>query len=125
MKITVSQYAKQLNISTQTVYRHIKKGLLDTIKEGGITYVIAENEAVKQPEKHSDNSAYNDMYKLVKQLRKENKKLVKQLQACSESKETVLLQYIQELKAIAIPETVTVKPKEKKKKKKKKHNSKD
>lgn len=132
VKLRVSDLAKKRNVSVQTIYKQIKKGLLTITKEEGITYVITDNEEFEEKVKHdvkqSLNSDCKEVLKMVKTLQKEVKRLTKELIKCNASKESVLISYIEELKALRLPtpETIvniepipTTKKKKKKKKKKK------
>ncbi len=100
MKLTVSEYAKRLNVSVQTVYKKVKRGVLTTVKENNITYVVLDDEegltGVKQEVKQSSN----ELLTLVKTQQKEIRRLTKKLEKCNKVKEDVFLQYIQEIKAI-------------------------
>ena len=98
MKLTVSEYAKRLNVSVQTVYKKIKRGFITTVKENNITYVVLdENEGVTEvKEKVSENS--NELLTLIKTQQKEIRRLTKKLEKCNKTKEDVFLQYIQEIK---------------------------
>lgn len=84
MKLTVKEYATQLDVSIQSVYKKIKRGSLTTVKENNITYVIVDNIEVKKVTEpvQSDNclellAIIKRRDKEVKQLRKEIKRLTK------------------------------------------------
>jgi len=47
MKLTVKEYAKNHNISVQSVYKRLKQNKLNSIIENGIKYIISENEDFK------------------------------------------------------------------------------
>jgi len=127
MKLTVSEYAKRLNVSVQTVYKKIKRGSIETFKENGITYVVDDIEEIKTEVKHEDKT----LLKLVKTLMKENKQLRKDLRGCNKGKEKVYLSYIAELKQLQLSHHNTdiievkteVKPSKKKKNRKKNKKS--
>ena len=58
--MTVSEYAEQLQVSVSTIYRRIKKGIINATKVGR-RWVIEEknmNRGPNQPELH--DTAYND-----------------------------------------------------------------
>lgn len=120
MKQTVSEYAKGLNVSVQTVYKKIKRGVITTVKEGGITYVIADNTEVKQEVKHNNDEYCNQLLKLIKTQQKEIKRLTKELSKAKDSKSEVLEKFIFEIKQLQAPkeDTIEIKPKKSKKKKK-------
>jgi len=84
MKLTVKEYATQLDVSIQSVYKKIKRGSLTTVKENNITYVIVDNievEKVAEPVQSNNCMELLDIIKRrdkeVKQLRKEIKRLTK------------------------------------------------
>ena len=103
--MTVKEYANMCQITRQTVYNQIKKGLLDTVEENGTTYIIADDIEVSSKES-------NSCQKFVKKLLKRIDKLEKQLNKERESKDSLILAYVDEMKALYLP-----KPKKKKKKK--------
>jgi long-subunit acyl-CoA synthetase (AMP-forming) len=47
MKLTVKEYAKNHNISVQSVYKRLKQNKLNSIIENRIKYIISENEDFK------------------------------------------------------------------------------
>lgn len=104
-KITVNEYAKKYQITRQTVYNQVKKGLLDSIEENGVLLVIDEDKEV------SNSSKKDDCQKLVKKLLKRIDKLEKQLDKERGQKDTLILAYVDEMKALYLP-----KPKKKSKK---------
>lgn len=107
MKLTVSEYAKRLNVSVQTIYKKVKRGSLTTVKENNITYVIIDDNedltGIKQ--KVKENS--NELLTLVKAQQKEIKRLTKKLEKANSSKEDVFLKYIAELKEVKLLNTPT------------------
>jgi len=109
-KITVSEYARKYNVTRQTVYNQIKKGLLNSVEENGTTFVIEEDIKVTNKDK-------DQCQKLVKKLLKRIDKLEKQLEEERKSKDALILAYVEEMKALYLP-----KPKKKKKPKNKKEN---
>jgi len=108
-KITVNEYAKKYQITRQTVYNRIKKGLLESIEENGTTLVFDD---IKEM---SRDSKKDDCQKLVKKLMKRIDKLEKQLDKERDKNSSLILTYVDEMKALYLP-----KPKSKKSKKKKK-----
>jgi precorrin-6B methylase 1 len=116
VKITIKDYATQVGISTTAVYKQVQKGVLNSVEENGQKYVIIEDEETNQGFKHGLKQVgknKDDCFKLVEKLMKENKRLTKELLKQSESKERMLLSYVQEMKTLLIEA-----PKKKKKKKK-------
>ncbi len=106
-KITVNEYAKKYQITRQTVYNRIKKGLLESIEENDITLVFDNIEEL------SNSSQKDDCQKLVKRLLKRIDKLEKQLDKERIKKDSLLLAYVDEMKALYLPQ-----PHKKKKSKK-------
>ncbi len=113
------------SITPQAVYQAIAKGKLKSVIEGGKKFVIVDAEEVKpvveDTNQPTNQLLINDLLKQLKKKDKHIKQLTKQLLKCSQSKEDVLMQYIQELKQIQLPkpeEEIIVKAKKSKKKKK-------
>ena len=48
MKLTVKEYATNLNVSIQSVYKKIKRGSLTTVKDNNIIYVVVDRLEVKE-----------------------------------------------------------------------------
>jgi len=107
-KITVNEYAKKYQITRQTVYNQVKKGLLESIEENGVLFVIDEDTKV------SNNSQKDNCQKLVKKLLKRIEKLEEKLDKSQDQKLELAMSYVNEMKALYLP-----KPKKKKSKKKK------
>jgi len=132
MKLTVKEYAAQLDVSIQSVYKKIKRGSLTTIKENNITYVIVDSIEVGKvvnPVQSLDCTGLLDIIKRrdkeVKSLHKEIKRLNKQLAKSHTKNEKVYLSYISELKQLQLkaPENINediIEVKEKKRSKKRK-----
>ena len=84
MKLTVKEYATQLDVSIQSVYKKIKRGSLTTVKENNRTYVVVDSIEVKKVDEPVQSDNYTELLdivqrrdKEVKQLRKEIKRLTK------------------------------------------------
>lgn len=113
MKTTVSEYAKRLNVSVQTVYKKIKRGDLTTVIENNITYVVDDTLEVKEGVKHKDNNYCNQLLKIIKTQQKEIKRLTKK----NEKQNSFLIsKYENALPKPKVDDTVEVKVKKKKKK---------
>lgn len=102
-KISINEYAKKYQITRQTVYNRIKKGLIETVEEDGVLFVL--DEEIKKPKERK-----TDCQKLIKDLRKQNKKLLKRIEKLEskldEEKEkstSILLAYVDEMKALYLP----------------------
>ena len=100
MKLTVSEYAKRLNVSVQTVYKKVKRGVITTVKENNITYVVVDEDEGLNEVKRGVSESSNELLTLVKTQQKEIKRLTKKLEKCNKVKEDVFLQYIQEIKSL-------------------------
>ena len=132
MKLTVSEYAKRLNVSVQTIYKKVKRGVLTTVKENNITYVVLDDEEGVTEVKQKISESSNELLTLVKTQQKEIRRLTKKLEKCNGTKEKVFLQYIEEMKQfqlqlqapIVVNNEEIIEVKEKKKKKKKSKNRK-
>ncbi len=130
MKLTVSEYAKRLNVSVQTVYKKVKRGVLTSVKENNITYVVVDDEEGVTEVKQKVIESSNELLTLVKTQQKEIRRLTKKLEKCNGTKEKVFLQYIEEMKQLQLQaptpvindNVIEVKEKKKKKKKSKKKN---
>jgi len=134
MKLTVKEYANQLDVSIQSVYKKIKRGSLTTVKENNIIYVLIDSievEKVVNPVQSNDFTGLLNIIKRrdkeVKQLRKEIGHLIKQLNKYQKKNEKVYLSYISELKQLQLitsaskeEDIIEVKAKKKKNSKKKK-----
>jgi predicted DNA-binding transcriptional regulator len=107
-KMTVKEYANMCQITRQTVYNQVKKGLLDTVEENGTTYIIADDIEVSSKES-------NSCQKFVKKLLKRIDKLEKQLNKERKSKDSLILAYVDEIKSLYLPKPKTKKAKKKKK----------
>jgi hypothetical protein len=102
MKLTVSEYAKRLNVSVQTVYKKVRRGVITTVKENNITYVLVDEEEGLNPVKQKVKHGSNKLLTLVKTQQKEIKRLTKQLAKCNKKSEGVYLSYIAELKHLQL-----------------------
>jgi len=134
MKLTVKEYATSLNISVQSVYKKIKLGSIETVKESGITYVIVDSSEFKEVVKPVENQSCNQLFNLVKRrdkeikrLNKEIKRLTKEVSKAQNGKSEVLEKFIFEVQRLNAPVTdqadedvIEIKPKKKTKKDKKK-----
>jgi len=77
MKLTVSEYAKRLNVSVQTIYKKIKRGVIPTVIENSITYVIADSSEFTEEVKQDDSDYCRELLKVIKTQQKEIKRLTK------------------------------------------------
>jgi len=133
VKLRVSEVAKLRGVSVQTIYKAIKKGALNTVKEDGITYVLTDDTDVKPDVKAGESGGCNELLTLIKSLDKQVKTLSKELKKCHASKEGVMVEYIKKLSQLQLPshvhvsepeDAIDVVPVKKKSKKKKRKNKK-
>jgi len=125
-KLTVQEYATAVGISPTAVYKKIKNQSLEFIKEAGKTFIILHDN-----DQALSKSNDNECMKMVKDLLKENSKLIKSNKkllnkALDKSDETneVYKQFITMMlpnkkQDVDIEDTTIVKTKSKKKKSKK------
>ena len=156
MNMTIKEFATSLQLSTQYVYKLVATNQVKSIKKNGRRYVVVDDsesiatnlqpkakevakEVASKVATKPVNNTSEDMVKyLKKELKKsnkENKRLTLKLEKCTESKEQVLLTFIDEmkqLKLISAPvspapideDIIDIKESKKKKNKKKSKNKK-
>jgi len=139
-EITVQDYAEKLKVSVQSVYKKIKRGILETVTRDGRKYIVVDDKELEKIEKAAMdtqtieqsgwtewlNHLTRELDRLQEEnnrLAKENRRLAKKLEKCAKQKEKVLLSYIQELKHFQLMHKADeeiieteVRPKKKKKK---------
>ena len=123
--MTLKEYANLKNISLVTLNNRIKKGLINSIKEGNRRYVVYDGEDLdslsKDINKYSLDNHSEDIlkeYKLLnKSLERQNKKLYKlinkkdlrivelenDIKELNNTKNNLLLDYVSEMKNIYLP----------------------
>lgn len=113
-KLTVQEYANKYQISKQAVYARVKKGTIEHIIENDKTFVFDDvsSESIDSEIK-SEKSEKDDCTKMYKLLLKRINKLEKKLDKERDKNSSLILTYVDEMKALYLP-----KPKTKKKKKK-------
>ena len=87
MKLTVKEYATQLDVSIQSVYKKIKRGSLTTVKENNITYVIADNLEVEEVVKPVQSNNCTELLNIIKRRDKEVKQLRKEIKRLTKKNE--------------------------------------
>jgi predicted DNA-binding protein YlxM (UPF0122 family) len=112
-KLTINEYAHKYQVSRQTVYNRIKKGLIESIEENNKTLIIDEDSSGSNDIKK--DSKKDDCKKIVKKLMKRIEKLENKLDRAQDQKLELAMSYVNEMKALYLP-----KHKEEKKKKSKK-----
>ena len=128
MELTVSQYSRRLNVTTNTIYKKIKRGVIKTVTRDNLLYVIAddieESEGVTPGVKQSSNQGCNKLLKIIKRRDKEVKTLHKEIKRLTKKNESVFASYLgQYQKALdhkPDSEDIIVKAKKSKKNKRKK-----
>ncbi len=113
-KLTVKEYATKHQISTQSVYNKIAKGLITSIQEDNKTFVYDEVKEMQPTLKDNCNKLVKQLLKQNKKLMKENRELRKEISEEHNKSSSLLLAYVDEMKSLYLP-----KPKTKKSKKKK------
>ena len=58
LKISIKEYMKERQVSRQTIYNRIEKGLLETVKEGNKIYIVNEFENSSKSSE-TDNFKFN------------------------------------------------------------------
>lgn len=86
-KVSIKEYSKQFSISEQTIYKHIKAGKLEVERIGHRTWILLDDKPVNEPIVKDTKVANSDTnsiekYKL-KELKRTNKQLLKDLEAKS------------------------------------------
>ena len=143
-KLTVKEYAELLGISTVAVYKKISNQTINSTKENNRTLVLVEDKELTNPKKvtnqYRDKLQTNSLEsylkvenkqlkKQVKKLRKELKGLHEKLEKFHAKKESLLIDYVSEMKKLYLPvlsvdnkedEIIINEPIKKKKKKSKK-----
>ena len=70
MKVSIKEYMKSHNVSRQTIYNRIEKGLLKTVKEGNKIYIVKEfsnsQKASKSKSEKFDFSEIAEYLELIK-----------------------------------------------------------
>ena len=70
MKVSIKEYMKSHNVSRQTIYNRMEKGLLKTVKEGNKIYIVKEfsnsQKASKSKSEKFDFSEIEEYLELIK-----------------------------------------------------------
>ena len=70
LKVSIKEYMKSHNVSRQTIYNRIEKGLLKTVKEGNKIYIVKEfsnsQKASKSKSEKFDFSEIEEYLELIK-----------------------------------------------------------
>ena len=123
MKLTVKEYATQLDVSIQSIYKKIKRGTLNTVKENNITYVIVDNLEVKKVTEPIQSDDCMELLAIIKRRDKEVKQLRKEIKRLTKKNEKqnkfLISKYENALPKPKQDDIVEVKVKKKKKKKSK------
>ncbi len=129
MKLTVKEYATKYNISIQSVYKRIKRGTLNTVKENNIIYVVLDVSEVEEVVTPVQSNDCTELLDIIRRRDKENKQLQKEIKRLTKKNEAVFTSFLD--KALApppVPEDdfvdVEINPKKSKKKKRSKKKKK-
>ena len=87
MKLTVKEYATQLDVSIQSVYKKIQRGTLPTVKENGVIYVVVDNLEAKEVDRPVQSSSCMELLDIIKRRDKEAKKLRKEIKRLTKKNE--------------------------------------
>ncbi len=131
-KIRVAEYARRVGVSTNSVYKQIKRGVIPSEKVNGLTYVLIDSEEVTAGLESGVAGGVSEcerLLNLVETQAKEIKRLTKQLEKSGRRTEKALRDYLAEYQR-ALPskpadkeEEIVVKVKKDRKKKKKKRKN--
>lgn len=78
--ISVAEYCKRHNVSSQSVYAKIKRGTLEHTVVNGIKMVVDDSPfSTGSEEVTNDNAVINLLQSIINDLKKENKRLKKRI----------------------------------------------
>ncbi len=101
MKLTVKEYATKYNISIQSVYKRIKRGTLNTVKENNIIYVVLDVSEVEEVVTPVQSNDCTELLDIIRRRDKENKQLQKEIKRLTKKNEAVFTSFLD--KALAPP----------------------
>ena len=130
MKLTVKEYATKYNISIQSVYKRIKRGTLNTVKENNIIYVVLDVSEVEEVVAPVQSNDCTELLDIIRRRDKENKQLQKEIKRLTKKNEAVFTSFLDKALAPPVPKDerdfvdVAVEKSKKPKKKKEKFKKK-
>jgi len=109
MKLTVKEYSTMYNVSIQSVYKRIQRRTIETVKENGKIYVIANRKEVENSTQPVQSNYYTELLdiigrrdKEVKRLNREIKRLSKELSKAQLHSMATMKGYIDKLETMQL-----------------------
>jgi hypothetical protein len=90
-EVDVKDYAELVGIRSQSVYRKIKQGKLQTKKRDGKTYILTDIEPEEKSDVTTQNFSNDFVANYIKHLEDENKRLQEKVDYLITSKEQLLI----------------------------------
>lgn len=76
MKVSIKEYMKSHNVSRQTIYNRIEKGLLKTVKEGNKIYIVKEfSNSQKASKSKSEKFDFSEIVEYLELIKNSNEML--------------------------------------------------
>ena len=76
MKVSIKEYMKSHNVSRQTIYNRIEKGLLKTVKEGNKIYIVKEfSNSQKASKSKSEKFDFSEIVEYLELIKSSNEML--------------------------------------------------
>ena len=76
MKVSIKEYMKSHNVSRQTIYNRIEKGLLKTVKEGNKIYIVKEfSNSQKASKSKSEKFDFSEIAEYLELIKSSNEML--------------------------------------------------
>ena len=76
MKVSIKEYMKSHNVSRQTIYNRMEKGLLKTVKEGNKIYIVKEfSNTQKASKSKSDKFDFSEIAEYLELIKSSNEML--------------------------------------------------
>lgn len=76
LKVSIKEYMKSHNVSRQTIYNRIEKGLLKTVKEGNKIYIVKEfSNSQKASKSKSEKFDFSEIVEYLELIKSSNEML--------------------------------------------------
>lgn len=76
MKVSIKEYMKRHNVSRQTIYNRMEKGLLKTVKEGNKIYIVKEfSNSQKASKSKSEKFDFSEIAEYLELIKSSNEML--------------------------------------------------
>ena len=76
MKVSIKEYMKSHNVSRQTIYNRMEKGLLKTVKEGNKIYIVKEfSNSQKASKSKSEKFDFSEIVEYLELIKSSNEML--------------------------------------------------